>query len=135
MFLLRPYVDRILWRHLRNLHSNMFLLRLHVLIHTTADIYAFTFQYVSIKTPVVDIRRLRHNKFTFQYVSIKTTWSGYSEYGYERFTFQYVSIKTSATRIYTAPPTDLHSNMFLLRLRRQPTHIHLLTIYIPICFY
>ena len=34
--------------------------------------FAFTFQYVSIKTQAKSVKKCHKDKFTFQYVSIKT---------------------------------------------------------------
>ena len=58
--------------------------------------------------------------FTFQYVSIKTCCKTCKWYDDFVFTFQYVSIKTDPEIRYTqSNEPNLHSNMFLLRRRRE----------------
>ena len=77
----------------KDLHSNMFLLRL-----------------ISRQLWSVSI-----NEFTFQYVSIKTLFCPLRQQGVFKFTFQYVSIKTPVHGDLLALFLYLHSNMFLLR--------------------
>ena len=76
----------------------------------------FTFQYVSIKTPVGIFTMFCPAAFTFQYVSIKTRIRDEAAHTLKEFTFQYVSIKTSPlSSLYHPQSLYLHSNMFLLR--------------------
>ena len=78
----------------KNLHSNMFLLRLPVIFSKISPSNSFTFQYVSIKTGYGISDGYGIRKFTFQYVSIKTKHIRQHSAGSVGFTFQYVSIKT-----------------------------------------
>ena len=56
--------------------------------------------------------------FTFHYVSIKTETDNNANTTFNLFTFHYVSIKTNMRVIILRLVSDLHSTMYLLKLKQ-----------------
>ena len=79
----------------------------------------FTFQYVSINTVHSMKYSVIRKLFTFQYVSINTLDPSSTDNIQRVFTFQYVSINTKSDQRCNNCREHLHSNMFLLILRKD----------------
>ena len=74
-------------------------------------------------------------EFTFHNVSIKTQHLPVENCKSGSFTFHNVSIKTEDEWVVEEAETDLHSTMFLLKLRVLAATSPAWQIYIPQCFY
>ena len=113
MYLLNRSIRTHLPSHQQNLHSTMYLLNRPHRLRSPAEVLAFTFHYVSIKSMWIFALLILLLIFTFHYVSIKSvTWL-----------------------VSTHCPLYLHSTMYLLNLIFIKPPYNFFYIYIPLCIY
>ena len=101
------------------LHSTMYLLNRPHRLRSPAEVLAFTFHYVSIKSMWIFALLILLLIFTFHYVSIKSEKVHNDKVGLFNLHSTIYLLNLWLLRFVTRFLADLHSTMYLLNLKRD----------------